>query len=207
MDFHRDSPTKLPKTNHAPFLGNSHNIARVEPLPPPINSSSKYLSDDIDMLEELKARAKAALLKEASDQGEDILDEISNKANKKDMLDESLDALKSPIGNHTNKRPHESEDEKEGDVVDITKGESNTDLDDSENQPLSAILKNSIDGNKKQPPSKRLRRKSVAADDDIENEISSSTKANKNPFDDEEDDEDSNEARKVQKDIACEDEM
>ena len=159
------------------------------------------------MLEELKARAKAALLKEASDQGEDILDEISNKANKKDKLDESLDALKSPIGNNSNKRPHESEDEKEGDVVDITKGESTTDLDDSENQPLSAILKNSIDGNKKQPPSKRLRRKSAAADDDIENEISSSTKANKNPFDDEEDDEDSNEARKVQKDIACEDEM
>ena len=206
MDFHRDSPTKLPKTNHVPFLGNSNNIARVEPLPPPINSSSKYLSDDIDMLEELKARAKAALLKEASDQGEDILDEISNKASKKDKLDESLDALKSPISNHTNKRPHESEDEKEGDIVDITKGESNADIDDSENQPLSAILKNSIDGNKKQPPSKRLRRKSVAADDDIENEVSSSTKANKNPFDDE-DDEDSNEARKVQKDIVCDDDM
>ena len=78
IDFHRDSPAKLPKTNHVPFISNTHNVARVEPLPPPINSSSKYLSDDIDMLEELKARAKAALLKEAGDQGEDILDEISS---------------------------------------------------------------------------------------------------------------------------------
>ena len=113
IDFHRDSPAKLPKTNHVPFIANTHNVARVEPLPPPINSSSKYLSDDIDMLEELKARAKAALLKEAGDQGEDILDEISSKSSKKDKLDESLGALKSPIGNHTNKRPLDNEDEKE----------------------------------------------------------------------------------------------
>ena len=45
-------------------MGNTHNIARVEPLPPPLNTNSKFLSDDLDMLEELKARAKAALLKE-----------------------------------------------------------------------------------------------------------------------------------------------
>ena len=215
IDFHRDSPAKLPKTNHVPFISNTHNVARVEPLPPPINSSSKYLSDDIDMLEELKARAKAALLKEAGDQGEDILDEISSKSSKKDKLDESLGALKSPVGNHTNKRPLDNGEEKEEEVVDITKPRNDDDFDDSENQPLSAIMKNSNDASRKQPPSKRLRRKSAATgEDDVvplnENDISSSTKASKNPFDDEEDDEDdedSNKARKVQKDIACEDEM
>ena len=218
IDFHRDSPTKLPKSNHVPFIGNTHNIARVEPLPPPINSNSKYLNDDIDMLEELKARAKAALLKEAEGQSEDILgaskEEIADRTNSKDKSEESLELLKSTISNLKNKRPHESEDERDGDIVDITKQGSNDDLEDSENTPLSAILKNSNDANKKQPPSKRLRRKSAAVEDDAvspvdDNDVSSSTKSNKNPFDDEEDDEEEEDskARQVQKDIACEEEM
>ena len=99
------------------------------------------------------------------------------------------------------------------------KSANEQEFDDAENQPLSEVLKASIEtSSKKQPPSKRLRTRSITLDNDTDNDvtplndidISTSTKANKNPFDDEEDEEeeeDRNKIQKVQENITGEDEM
>ena len=96
IDFHRITPPKLPKSNHAPFVTNSNNVARVEPLPPPINTNSKFMGDDLDMLEELKARAKAALIKEGRiKEGIMISSQDTNlsSTNKERKVDQILDLI------------------------------------------------------------------------------------------------------------------
>merc|ERR1719510_1545568 len=132
IDFHRVTPPKLPKSNHSPFIGNTHNIARVEPLPPPLNTNSKFLSDDLDMLEELKARAKAALLKEGDTRNQESL----LKAVSKDgSIDDTVELLKNSISNVKQKRRHESEEAREKKLLGNEKSGCEQELEDSENQP------------------------------------------------------------------------
>jgi hypothetical protein len=212
------TPPKLPKSNHSPFIGNTHNIARVEPLPPPLNTNSQFLSDDLDMLEELKARAKAALLKEGDTRNqESLLKAVSKESN----IGDTVEMLKNSMSNMKQKRRHESKEEsREKKLLSNEDSGSNQEFEDSEDQPLADILKATNDSaNKKQPPSKRLRTKSITLDNDTDNDvtpindndISSSTKVNKNPFDDEEEDEeeeeDRNKINEVQDNNTGDDEM
>ena len=222
IDFHRITPPKLPKSNHAPFVTNSNNVARVEPLPPPTNTNSKFMGDDLDMLEELKARAKAALMKEGRmKEGIMISSQDTNlsSTNKERKVDQILDLMDNSLGNSLHKRRHDSE----GAIVEESQDNDNSSnmghAEDSENQPLSAMLKATNEGSiKKPPPAKRLRTRSVTLEDDDEKDntsekdcdILSPTKSNKNPFDDEEDEEEddnSNKSSRAVKEMLSGDEM
>ena len=194
MDFHRVTPPKLPKSNHLPFIGNNQNIARVEPLPPPTNTNSKFLGEDLDMLEELKARAKAALLKEGGNHQDDMP--------RPSKIDDTFELMKTTRADMNHKRAHE--DAKIGvSMDDKERSEPDIQDEDSENQPLS----------------KRLRTKSISLEEENAHkdiipvndpDISSPAKVNKNPFDDEEDEEEEDDQTKnskgKEKEVLCEDE-
>ena len=180
------------------------------------------MGDDLDMLEELKARAKAALMKEGRiKEGIMISSQDTNlsSTNKERKVDQILDLMDNSLGNSLHKRRHDSE----GAIVEESQDNDNSSnmghADDSENQPLSAMLKATNEGSiKKPPPAKRLRTRSVTLEDDDEKDntsekdcdILSPTKLTKNPFDDEEDEEEddnSNKSSRAVKEMLGGDEM
>ena len=210
VELYRDIPTKTPQSNLASLMiGNNPNIARVEPMPPPPNLNLKFLGgDDLDMLDELKLRAKATLKKAGVDKREDAakIDKVSiETTTKKEIkMDKTLERLKASFENATNKRRLEDDQEDGLTTIANTKLTSEKDHDESEDQPLVGMLKTSIEtGNKKQPPSKRLRTRSIVCDEEVNKDTTHSfdkaspndpdrsvaAKSTVNPFDDEEEEE------------------
>ena len=203
-----DISTKPPQSNLTSLISNNPNIARVEPLPPPPNMNSKFLNDDLDMLDELKQRARATLMKAGADKVEDASkqDKVSiERTTKKEVkIDKTLERLKASFENLTNKRQLENDEEEGFKNITDTKLTDGEEHDTSEDQPLAGRLKTSNEtGNKTQPPCKRLRTRSIVCDEEVNNESthsvdkasanehdqSASAKSTVNPFDDEEEEE------------------
>jgi hypothetical protein len=170
--------------------------------------TSKFLNDDLDMLDELKQRARATLMKASADKVEDAAkqDKVSiERTTKKEVkIDKTLERLKASFENLTNKRQLENDEEEEFKNNTDTKLTGGEEHDTSEDQPLAGMLKASNEtGNKTQPPSKRLRTRSIVCDEEVNKEStpsfdkasenepdqSASAKSTVNPFDDEEEEE------------------
>ena len=144
-ELYRDISTKPPQSNLTSLISNNPNIARVEPLPPPPNMNSKFLNDDLDMLDELKQRARATLMKAGADKVEDASkqDKVSiERTTKKEVkIDKTLERLKASFENLTNKRQLENDEEEGFKNITDTKLTGGEEHDTSEDQPLAGRLK------------------------------------------------------------------